>query len=129
MALAHGRIDAGTIIWAAGVTASPAARWLDAEHDRSGRVRVGADLSLPGHPEIFVIGDTAMVPDQPGIPGTAPAAKQMGRYVGAVIAARVAGRAPPPPFRYRHQGDLATVGRHAAVVTEPRGCPSEGAVR
>ena len=79
-------------------------------------MRVGADLSLPGHPEIFVIGDTAMAADQPGIPGTAPAAKQMGRHVGAVIAARVAGRALPPPFRYRHQGDLATVGRHAAVV-------------
>jgi NADH dehydrogenase len=79
-------------------------------------VRVGADLSLPGHPEIFVIGDTAAVEDQPGIPGTAPAAKQMGRYVGRLIAARVSGAAPPPPFRYRHRGDLATIGRHAAVV-------------
>jgi NADH dehydrogenase len=115
VALEHGRLDAGTIIWAAGVVASPAARWLDAQHDRAGRVKVGADLSVPGHPDIFVIGDTA-VTDQPGIPGTAPAAKQMGRYVGRLIAARVAGKAAPPPFRYHHLGDLATIGRHAAVV-------------
>jgi NADH:ubiquinone reductase (H+-translocating) len=114
--LEHGRVDADTIIWAAGVVASPAARWLDAEHDRAGRVEVGADLSVPGHPEIFVVGDTAAVTDQPGIPGTAPAAKQMGRYVGRLIAARVAGGRSPPPFRYRHLGDLATIGRHAAVV-------------
>jgi NADH dehydrogenase len=114
--LEHGRIDAGTIIWAAGVTASPAARWLKADHDLAGRVRVGPDLSVPGHPEVFAIGDTATVMDQPGIPGTAPPAKQMGHYVGRLIAARSAGRAPPPPFRYRHQGDLATIGRNAAVV-------------
>ena len=114
--LEHGRIDAGTIIWAAGVVASPAANWLNADHDRAGRVNVAADLSLPAHPQVFVIGDTAAVADQPGIPGTAPAAKQMGRYVGRLIAARIAGRPPPPPFRYRHRGDLATIGRHAAVV-------------
>ena len=89
--LEHGRLDADTIIWAAGVLASPAARWLDAERDRAGRVKVGADLSVPSHPDIFVVGDTAAVTDQPGIPGTAPAAKQMGRYVGRLIAARVAG--------------------------------------
>jgi NADH:ubiquinone reductase (H+-translocating) len=112
----HGRLDADTIIWAAGVVASPAAGWLDAEHDRAGRVKVGTDLSVPGHPEIFVVGDTAIVTDQPGIPGTAPAAKQMGRYVGRLIAARVAGGPSPPSFRYRHLGDLATVGRNAAVV-------------
>jgi NADH dehydrogenase len=114
-ALEHGRLDAGTIIWAAGVVASPAARWLDAAHDRAGRVKVSADLSVPGHPDIFVIGDTA-VTDQPGIPGTAPAAKQMGRYVGRLIASRVAGKTAPAPFRYHHLGDLATIGRHAAVV-------------
>jgi NADH dehydrogenase len=114
--LENGRLDAGTIIWAAGVVASPAASWLDAEHDRAGRVKVAPDLSLPGHPEIFVIGDTATVADQPGIPGTAPAAKQMGTYVGSVIAARVVGKPAPPPFRYHHLGDLATIGRHAAVV-------------
>jgi NADH:ubiquinone reductase (H+-translocating) len=114
--LEHGRLDADTIIWAAGVVASPAARWLDAEHDHAGRVKVGVDLSVPSHPDIFVVGDTTAVTDQPGIPGTAPAAKQMGRYVGQLIAARVAGGPSPPPFRYRHLGDLATIGRHAAVV-------------
>jgi NADH:ubiquinone reductase (H+-translocating) len=114
--LEHGRLDAGTVIWAAGVVASPAARWLNAEHDRAGRVLVNPDLSVPGHPNVFVLGDTADVVDQPGIPGTAPPAKQMGAYVGRLIAARVAGRTPPPPFRYRHLGDLATIGRHAAVV-------------
>jgi NADH dehydrogenase len=113
-----GRIDAGTIIWAAGVTASPAARWLNAEADRAGRVKVNADLSLPGHPEIFVIGDTATVNDAKGnaVPGVAPAAKQMGLYVGSLIAARIAGRPAPKPFRYMNLGDLATVGRRAAVV-------------
>ncbi|HEY7664640.1 MAG TPA: NAD(P)/FAD-dependent oxidoreductase [Xanthobacteraceae bacterium] len=116
VAFEHGRLDAGTIIWAAGVVASPAARWLDAAHDRAGRVLVKGDLSVPGHPEVFVIGDTASVVDQPGIPGTAPPAKQMGAYVGKLIGAKAAGRSPPPPFRYRHLGDLATVGRHAAVV-------------
>jgi NADH:ubiquinone reductase (H+-translocating) len=116
VSLEHGRIDAGTIIWAAGVVASPAASWLEAEHDRAGRVRVGTDLSLPGYPDIFVVGDTATVANDPAIPGTAPAAKQMGHYVGMLIAARVAGKPLPPPFRYRHRGDLATIGRHAAVV-------------
>ena len=113
-----GRIDAGTLIWAAGVTASPAARWLNAEADRAGRVKVGPDLSLPGHPEIFVIGDTAAVTDQTGhpVPGIASAAKQMGHYVGKLIAARIAGRAAPGPFRYMHLGELATIGRRAAVV-------------
>ena len=116
--LDHGRIDAGTIIWAAGVVASPAAQWLGAEHDRAGRVQVGPDLSVPGHPEIFALGDTAAAayPNGRPIPGIAPAAKQMGRYVGRLIAARIAGTPSSRPFRYRHQGDLATVGRHAAVV-------------
>jgi NADH:quinone reductase (non-electrogenic) len=112
----HGRLDAATVIWAAGVVASPAARWLNAAYDRAGRVLVNPDLSVPGHPNVFAIGDTAVVPDQPGIPGTAPPAKQMGAYVGRLIAARVAGRSSPPPFRYHHLGDLATIGRHAAVV-------------
>ncbi|HEX4553800.1 MAG TPA: NAD(P)/FAD-dependent oxidoreductase [Xanthobacteraceae bacterium] len=116
--LDHGRIDAGTIIWAAGVVASPAAQWLGAEHDRAGRVLVAPDLSVPGHPEIFAVGDTAAAtrPDGRPIPGIAPAAKQMGRYAGRLIAARIAGAASSQPFRYSHQGDLATVGRHAAVV-------------
>jgi NADH dehydrogenase len=114
--LEHGRLDADTIVWAAGVVASPAALWLDVQHDRAGRTSVGADLSVPAHPNIFVIGDTATVTDQPGIPGTASAAKQMGRYVGRLIAAHAARRPLPPPFRYRHVGDLATIGRQAAVV-------------
>ena len=116
--LDRGRIDAGTVIWAAGVVASPAARWLGAEHDRAGRVLVRPDLSLPNHPEVFVIGDAAGIRDQTGamVPGVAPAAKQMGRYVGRVIAARVDDIPPPPPFRYRSLGDLATIGRRAAVV-------------
>jgi NADH:quinone reductase (non-electrogenic) len=110
-----GRIDAGTIIWAAGVVASPAARWLGAEADRAGRVKVNPDLSVPGHPEIFVIGDTATVADHP-VPGMASAAKQMGQYVGKLIAAHIAGQSSRAPFRYKHIGELATIGRRAAVV-------------
>lgn len=116
--LKDGRIDAGTVIWAAGVTASPAMRWLNAEADRAGRVKVNSDLSLPGYPEIFVVGDTASVTDKTGhpVPGIAPAAKQMGTYVGKLISARVAGREWNKPFKYMHLGDLATIGRRAAVV-------------
>jgi NADH:ubiquinone reductase (H+-translocating) len=116
--LKDGRIDAGTVIWAAGVTASPAMRWLNAEGDRAGRVKVNSDLSLPGHPEIFVVGDTAAVTDKNGhpVPGIAPAAKQMGTYVGKLISARIAGREWNKPFKYMHLGDLATIGRRAAVV-------------
>ncbi|MEW6453428.1 MAG: NAD(P)/FAD-dependent oxidoreductase [Pseudomonadota bacterium] len=113
----QGRIDAGTVIWAAGVKASPAATWLGVEADRAGRVVVGPDLAVPGRPEIFVVGDTALAKNANGqaAPGVAPAAKQMGRYVGKLIAARLAGKTLPP-FRYRHPGDLATIGRRAAVV-------------
>jgi NADH:ubiquinone reductase (H+-translocating) len=116
--LDRGRIDASTAIWAAGVVASPAARWLGAEHDSAGRVLVRPDLSVPNHPEVFVIGDAAGVHDQTGamVPGVAPAAKQMGRYVGRLIAARVDDTPSPPPFRYRSLGELATIGRRAAVV-------------
>ncbi|HEY1543610.1 MAG TPA: NAD(P)/FAD-dependent oxidoreductase [Xanthobacteraceae bacterium] len=114
----HGRIDADTIIWAAGVMASAAAQWIGAEHDRAGRIKVAPDLSVLDHLEIFAIGDTAAVdrPDGKPVPGIAPAAKQMGGYVGRVIAARAAGSGPQPPFHYRHQGDLAAIGRRAAVV-------------
>jgi len=112
--LANRRIDAGAVIWAAGVVASPAATWLAAERDRAGRVFVLPDLSLPAHPEIFVIGDTASVRDLT-VPGVAPAAKQMGAYVAKSIAARLSDRTLPP-FRYKDQGRLATVGRRAAVV-------------
>lgn len=111
------RVDAGAIIWAAGVVASPAASWLSADRDRAGRVIVRADLSLPGHENIFIIGDTAFVKEsRVTIPGVAPAAKQMGDYVARLIVAHIEGRPALPPFRYRHQGDLATVGRSAAVV-------------
>jgi NADH dehydrogenase len=118
VALEGGRIAAATVLWAAGVRAAPLTLSLPGEHDRAGRVQVAADLSLPGHPEIFVVGDGAAPPSPDGgpIPGIAPAAKQMGAYAGQVIARRLAGRPPPPPFRYRHAGDLATIGRGAAVV-------------
>jgi len=110
-------IPSRTIVWAAGVAASPAARWLGAEKDRLGRVIVGPDLSVPGHPEIFVTGDTAHVslPDGGTVPGLAPAAKQMGGYAARAIRARMAGKALPP-FKYRHLGSLATIGRAAAVA-------------
>ena len=111
------RIESRTLIWAAGVAASPAATWLGVEPGRGGRVAVTPDLSLPGHPEIFVIGDTAQVEGPDGaLPGVAPVAKQEGAYVARVIAARVAGKRPPGPFRYRNLGNLATIGRKEAVV-------------
>jgi NADH dehydrogenase len=113
-----GRIDAATMIWAAGVTASPAAQWLRADADRAGRVKINPDLSVPGQSDIYVIGDTAAIDDASGkpVPGIAPAAKQMGRYVGKLIGARIAGRSVHKPFRYMHLGELATIGRRAAVV-------------
>jgi NADH dehydrogenase len=112
------RIAAGTIVWAAGVVASPAGAWIGAERDRAGRVRVGPSLSVPGHDDIYVVGDLAAVTDAKGkqVPGNAPAAKQMGRYVGRHIAAGAAGQPEPPAFAYRHHGDLATIGRRSAVV-------------
>jgi NADH dehydrogenase len=112
------RIAARTIVWGAGVQASPAAKWLSAEKDRAGRVIVAKDLSVSGHPDVFVIGDTAAVMDSKGnpVPGIAPAAKQMGAYVGRLIAARIAGKAGSAPFRYFHAGSLATIGRSAAIA-------------
>ncbi|MFO0988919.1 MAG: NAD(P)/FAD-dependent oxidoreductase, partial [Alphaproteobacteria bacterium] len=112
------RIETRTVVWAAGVAASPAAKWLGAEKDRAGRVIVNADLTLPGHPEIFVIGDTAAMKDAHGrpVPGIAPAAKQAGAFAARAILARIKGRDFPGPFRYRHFGNLATIGRRAAVV-------------
>src|SRR5579883_179455 len=98
------RIESCTIVWAAGVAASPAAKWLGAEKDRAGRVIVGPDLTLPGHPEIFVVGDTALAKSVSGqaLPGIAPVAKQQGRYVANVIRARLSGNRAPQRFRYRH---------------------------
>lgn len=111
-------LAAATIIWAAGVQASPAAEWLSAPSDRAGRVQVEPDLTVPGHREIFVVGDTAAVtaPDGTPVPGIAPAAKQEGRHVADTIRARLAGDMAPRPFRYRHAGSLATIGKREAIV-------------
>ncbi len=112
------RIEARTVLWAAGVAASPAARWCGAEADKAGRIVVGPDLSVFPHGNIFAIGDTAASMAWKGgaVPGLAPAAKQGGTYVTEVIRARLAGRPAPRPFRYRHVGSLATIGRRAAVA-------------
>jgi NADH:ubiquinone reductase (H+-translocating) len=111
-----GIIRAGTVIWAAGVRASPAARWIGAAQDLAGRLIVNPDLSVPHHPNIFAVGDTAAVRGQ-RVPGIAPAAKQMGKYVGELIARRIEGFTSGPDFAYRHYGDLATIGRKSAIVS------------
>jgi NADH dehydrogenase len=119
----HGVIVAGerilskTVIWTAGVAPSPAGTWLNVETDRAGRVRVQNDLSVPGHPEIFVIGDTASL-DQDGkpLPGVAQVAIQGGRYAAHVIRSRISGNPPPKPFRYFDKGNLAVVGKGFAVL-------------
>lgn len=106
-----------TTIWAAGVRASPAGQWLGAPVDRAGRVIVERDLTVPGHPEIFVIGDTASVTEQgKPLPGLAPVAMQEGRYVGKVLRRRLAGIKARTPFHYRDKGNLATIGRAFAVA-------------
>lgn len=112
------RIDAATVIWAAGVSASPAGKWIGAETDRAGRVNVNDDLSVPGHPEIFVVGDTASAAGADGkpLPGVAPVAMQQGRYVGRMIRARVEGRERRRPFKYFNKGNLATIGRSFAIA-------------
>lgn len=111
-------IEADTVLWAAGVVASPAASWLNVEADRSGRVIVNSDLSVAGLPDIFAIGDTAASNAWNGrpVPGLAPAAKQGGEYVARVIRSHMEGRRAPRPFRYRHMGSLATIGRKSAVA-------------
>ncbi len=116
------RINTENIIWAAGVQASPLGKSLGAPTDRAGRVMVQPDLSIPGHPEVFVIGDLASVVDpdtNKPVPGVAPAAIQMGKYVARVIDREVRGKALPqqrPPFHYRDKGMLATIGRAKAVA-------------
>ncbi|MDG4596696.1 MAG: FAD-dependent oxidoreductase [Candidatus Contendobacter sp.] len=112
------RIGSRTVFWAAGVMASPAAQWLGTEADSAGRLKVGPDLTVPGLPNIFAVGDTALSEAWDGkpVPGLAPAAKQQGVYVARIIKARLEGRTRLPPFRYRHLGNLATIGRQAAVV-------------
>ena len=115
-------IEARTILWAAGVAASPLAAVLaaatGATTDRAGRIAVGEDLTLPGHPEIFVIGDMAALADGKGrpLPGVAPVAMQQGRYVARAIAGRLAGREAQEPFRYRDRGSMATIGRGRAIA-------------
>ena len=111
------RISSKTVIWTAGVAPSPAGKWLQAETDRAGRVRVQPDLSVPGHPEIFVVGDTASL-DQDGkqLPGVAQVAMQQGRYAGDLIHRRVTGKAIPRPFRYFDKGNMAVVGKGFAIL-------------
>jgi NADH dehydrogenase len=112
-------IASACVIWAAGVASSPVAKWLGVEPDRAGRTPVGADLTIVGHPEIFVIGDCALATDRQGkpLPGLAPVAKQQGEYVGRVIAQITKGRGNRgPAFRYKDFGAMATVGRKIAIA-------------
>lgn len=111
------RIASQTVIWTAGVAPSPAGKWLKVETDRAGRVRVQKDVTVPGHPEIFVVGDTASF-EQDGkpLPGVAQVAIQQGRYAGKLIHRRITGRTPPPPFRYFDKGSMAVVGKGFAVL-------------
>ncbi|MCO7460869.1 NAD(P)/FAD-dependent oxidoreductase [Stenotrophomonas maltophilia] len=111
-------VPARTVVWAAGVAASPLARTLDVPLDRAGRVQVQPDLTLPGHPELFVAGDLAVLNQANGkpVPGVAPAAKQMGKYVAEVLRARLHDKPAPGPFKYADFGNLATIGRMAAIV-------------
>lgn len=112
-------VGARTIVWAAGVIASPAGRWLEVETDRAGRIAVAPDLSVPGLPGIYAVGDTVTVAGAGGrpVPGVAPAAKQMGCHAGRLIARRIAGQGGADmPFRYRDAGAMATIGRGAAVA-------------
>jgi NADH dehydrogenase FAD-containing subunit len=111
------RIASKTVIWTAGVTPSPAGKWLGVETDRAGRVRIQPDLRVPNHPEIFVIGDTASL-DQDGKPlaGVAQVAMQQGRYAGKLIRRQLTGKRPPKPFRYFDKGTMAVVGKGYAVL-------------
>ena len=111
------RIASKTVIWTAGVAPSPAGKWLKVETDRAGRVRIQNDLTVPGHPEIFVVGDTASL-DQNGkpLPGVAQVAMQQGRYAGKLIHSRIAGSHTPAPFSYFDKGSMAVVGKGFAVL-------------
>jgi NADH dehydrogenase FAD-containing subunit len=111
------RIASKTVIWTAGVTPSPAGKWLGVETDHSGRVRIQGDLTVPGHSEILVVGDTASL-DQDGkpLPGVAQVAIQQGRYAGKLIRSRITGSSPPPPFRYFDKGSMAVVGKSFAIL-------------
>jgi NADH:ubiquinone reductase (H+-translocating) len=116
--IAGERIAARTVIWTAGVAASPAGQWLGAETDRGGRVKVGSDATVPGHPTIFVLGDTAsFTQDGKPLPGVAQVAIQQGEYVASVIADRVAGKPHPQAFRYVDKGNMAVIGRFYGIVS------------
>jgi NADH:ubiquinone reductase (H+-translocating) len=111
------RIASKTVIWTAGVAPSPAGKWLKAETDRAGRVRIQGDLTVPGHPEIFVVGDTASLEEHgKPLPGVAQVALQQGRYAAKVIHSRVNGTPPPRPFSYFDKGNMAVVGKGFAVL-------------
>src|SRR6266404_6344415 len=111
------RIASKTVIWTAGVAPSPAGKWLSVETDRGGRVKIQNDLTVPGHPQIFVVGDTATVQqDGKPLPGVAQVAMQGGRYAGRLIAKRLLGQPTPPPFRYFDKGNMAVVGKGFAIV-------------
>jgi NADH dehydrogenase len=111
-------VRAGTVIWGAGVRASPAGSWLGVDTDKAGRVKVGPDLTVPGHPEIFVLGDTALAMHDDGspLPGLAQVAKQQGEHVGSHLPNHLARGEPMPPFRFKNRGNLATIGRNSAVA-------------
>jgi NADH:ubiquinone reductase (H+-translocating) len=115
--IAGERIASKTVIWTAGVAPSPAGKWLNVATDRAGRVRIKDDLTIPEHPELFVIGDTASL-DQDGksLPGVAQVAMQQGRYAGKLIHRRIDGKSPPAPFRYFDKGNMAVVGKGFAVL-------------
>src|SRR5262249_36636112 len=115
--IAGKRIASKTVLWTAGVAPSPAGQWLNVETDRAGRVRIEHDLTVPGHPDIFVLGDTATL-DQDGKPlaGVAQVAIQQGRYAGRLIGRRVSGRGALPPFHYFDKGIMAVVGQGYAVL-------------
>jgi NADH dehydrogenase FAD-containing subunit len=111
------RIASRTVIWTAGVAPSPAGKWLGMETDRAGRVKVQPDLTVPGHPEVLVVGDTASLPqDGKPLPGVAQVAMQQGRYAGKLIRRRVEGKPVLPPFRYFDKGNMAVVGKGFAVL-------------
>jgi NADH:quinone reductase (non-electrogenic) len=111
------RIASQTVIWTAGVAPSPAGKWLNVATDRAGRVRVQQDVSVPGYPEVFVVGDTASL-DQDGkpLPGVAQVAIQQGHYAGNMIDRVISGKSRPGPFRYFDKGNMAVVGKGFAVL-------------
>ena len=119
--IAGERISSKAVIWTAGVAPSPAGKWLGVETDRAGRVRIQKDLTVPGHPEIMAVGDTASL-DQDGkpLPGVAQTAIQQGRYAGKLIHARITGSSTPGPFRYFDKGSMAVVGKGFAVMQSGR---------